>query len=120
MAHGFLTPQAVSGDRFWQNAKWLKDQLDKLLKEKKKEPEEKGGALATTQKGGIVDENLKAVRVTDVSGSKTQKNEPPAAKMLKQSAFAGALNAGSNNIVDRKSTRLNSSHEWISRMPSSA
>ena len=23
-------------------------------------------------------------------------------------------------IVDRKSTRLNSSHEWISRMPSSA
>ena len=24
------------------------------------------------------------------------------------------------NSVDRKSTRLNSSHEWISRMPSSA
>ena len=24
------------------------------------------------------------------------------------------------NILDRKSTRLNSSHEWISRMPSSA
>ena len=24
------------------------------------------------------------------------------------------------NNVDRKSTRLNSSHEWISRMPSSA
>ena len=23
-------------------------------------------------------------------------------------------------IIDRKSTRLNSSHEWISRMPSSA
>ena len=23
-------------------------------------------------------------------------------------------------VVDRKSTRLNSSHEWISRMPSSA
>ena len=30
---------------------------------------------------------------------------------------------GSNEVVtsiDRKSTRLNSSHEWISRMPSSA
>jgi hypothetical protein len=26
----------------------------------------------------------------------------------------------SRNILDRKSTRLNSSHEWISRMPSSA
>ena len=25
-----------------------------------------------------------------------------------------------NNLGDRKSTRLNSSHEWISRMPSSA
>ena len=25
-----------------------------------------------------------------------------------------------NGSVDRKSTRLNSSHEWISRMPSSA
>ena len=25
-----------------------------------------------------------------------------------------------NNLSDRKSTRLNSSHEWISRMPSSA
>ena len=25
-----------------------------------------------------------------------------------------------SKIVDRKSTRLNSSHEWISRMPSSA
>ena len=24
------------------------------------------------------------------------------------------------SLVDRKSTRLNSSHEWISRMPSSA
>ena len=25
-----------------------------------------------------------------------------------------------NFVIDRKSTRLNSSHEWISRMPSSA
>ena len=25
-----------------------------------------------------------------------------------------------NVVIDRKSTRLNSSHEWISRMPSSA
>ena len=28
--------------------------------------------------------------------------------------------AGMLEVVDRKSTRLNSSHEWISRMPSSA
>ena len=27
---------------------------------------------------------------------------------------------GGHDVTDRKSTRLNSSHEWISRMPSSA
>ena len=31
-----------------------------------------------------------------------------------------SLIAGSEGTLDRKSTRLNSSHEWISRMPSSA
>ena len=37
------------------------------------------------------------------------------------SAVCAALDAMKwNEIVDRKSTRLNSSHEWISRMPSSA
>ena len=30
------------------------------------------------------------------------------------------MDSGRAFIVDRKSTRLNSSHEWISRMPSSA
>ena len=32
------------------------------------------------------------------------------------------VRAGEPNrfVIDRKSTRLNSSHEWISRMPSSA
>ena len=34
------------------------------------------------------------------------------ARLVERQADAG--------IVDRKSTRLNSSHEWISRMPSSA
>ena len=32
----------------------------------------------------------------------------------------GAYLKSANTNVDRKSTRLNSSHEWISRMPSSA
>ena len=32
----------------------------------------------------------------------------------------GLLPALGGQIQDRKSTRLNSSHEWISRMPSSA
>ena len=34
--------------------------------------------------------------------------------------FQGGLIGNRMMIVDRKSTRLNSSHEWISRMPSSA
>ena len=33
---------------------------------------------------------------------------------------AGYVGEDVENILDRKSTRLNSSHEWISRMPSSA
>ena len=36
---------------------------------------------------------------------------------LKQQALAAGV---SQATADRKSTRLNSSHEWISRMPSSA
>ena len=34
--------------------------------------------------------------------------------------FYGGLETDTNVLPDRKSTRLNSSHEWISRMPSSA
>ena len=34
--------------------------------------------------------------------------------------FARCKCLGANVLRDRKSTRLNSSHEWISRMPSSA
>ena len=38
--------------------------------------------------------------------------------------FVGANGSGKSTLFDvfgdRKSTRLNSSHEWISRMPSSA
>ena len=36
------------------------------------------------------------------------------------SLFRKFNNLKENDRVDRKSTRLNSSHEWISRMPSSA
>ena len=42
--------------------------------------------------------------------------------MLMDVYHAGARDFGENKVqeLDRKSTRLNSSHEWISRMPSSA
>ena len=42
------------------------------------------------------------------------------AKLEVDKAVAGHLPTLDGQIVDRKSTRLNSSHEWISRMPSSA
>ena len=37
-----------------------------------------------------------------------------------QGTYSNTLLNKSNLVLDRKSTRLNSSHEWISRMPSSA
>ena len=42
---------------------------------------------------------------------------------LIQGSFMGYINGKAYHVCeneDRKSTRLNSSHEWISRMPSSA
>ena len=39
---------------------------------------------------------------------------------ISDNMFLGATNAFMEKDIDRKSTRLNSSHEWISRMPSSA
>ena len=35
-------------------------------------------------------------------------------------SIADVLTAGAHGVEDRKSTRLNSSHEFVSRMPSSA
>jgi hypothetical protein len=107
MAHGFLTPQSVSGDNFWKNVEWLWKKLNQEKEKKeKKEGKDKGGALATTPKPDIYDPSVKAVRVTDVSASKAQKNEPPALKMLKQSAVAGALGAGTDAIVKKEQLAL--------------
>ena len=40
--------------------------------------------------------------------------------LLGKCALAAGDRDGARAALDRKSTRLNSSHEWISRMPSSA
>ena len=50
---------------------------------------------------------------------KPVKREFPALRFLRQRAVANRRRLRLNHL-DRKSTRLNSSHEWISRMPSSA
>ena len=46
-----------------------------------------------------------------------QKGDAYASGLSLEKPLRMALN---QTVVDRKSTRLNSSHEWISRMPSSA
>ena len=58
-----------------------------------------GGALAT----GAVAPDVLSLSVTTANNT--------------SSPITGSLNL---TVRDRKSTRLNSSHEWISRMPSSA
>ena len=55
-------------------------------------------------------------------GTLTQAQVDAINKALSDARAAGdaARTAGRAAFTDRKSTRLNSSHEWISRMPSSA
>ena len=73
MAHGFLTPQDVSGESplFGKIAKWLQDQWNKERETTKKDKEEVSGKLDTLQK--TVD-----VAVRDVTN-----RQAPAYKMLR-------------------------------------
>ena len=50
------------------------------------------------------------------SSTKIKKKEPALSKQGSKEENKKII----EGILDRKSTRLNSSHEWISRMPSSA
>ena len=51
------------------------------------------------------------------SGDTDSSNDSGGKRDLKMDTLAGAING---DIIDRKSTRLNSSHSTLSRMPSSA
>ena len=55
-----------------------------------------------------------------VTAAKIASNAVTTAKINAAAVTAAKLAADSSTVIDRKSTRLNSSHEWISRMPSSA
>lgn len=92
MAHGFLTPQPVSGDNFWKNAKSLADLAKGLGKLFKKDLR-------------VVNANVKEVR--DLLEGKNQKALPPAAsKMLKGNQPKGLL-PGTGAIIARKAGIVN-------------
>ena len=95
MAHGFLTPQPVSGDNFWKNAKSLADLAKGLGKLFKKDLR-------------VVNANIKEVRDL-LEGGKEPKALPPAAtKMLKGNQPKGLLPGSPGSaIVPRKGGIVN-------------
>ena len=92
MAHGFLTPQPVSGDNFWKNAKSLADLAKGLGKLFKKDLK-------------VVNANVKEVRDL-IEGKQTKALPPAATKMLKGNQPKGLL-AGTGAIVARKAGIVN-------------
>jgi len=100
MAHGFLTPEGVSGDNFWRNAKWLKDNLGPALK-KLLDKQKKSGGLVSVNDGPVYayeKNDTNGVTVTDVT-------EKPVAKMLK-GASANLLKEGTGAIAKSEKAAL--------------
>ena len=73
MAHGFLTPTPVSGDRYWQNAKWIFDKLAQLLLKGKKASPKNGPMMAFQKKG----QGVEAVKVDVMDPPKTSSSNAP-------------------------------------------
>ena len=82
----------------------------------KKEAEAAPPAVDPMQWWGALTKQFTEIATTALKDSTTDAAKNLAGAMVKQSFDA----AGQTLKKDRKSTRLNSSHEWISRMPSSA
>jgi spore germination cell wall hydrolase CwlJ-like protein len=94
MAHGFLTPQAVSGDRFWQNANWLWGKIKENLQKKSKKADPKGGPLMAFQKKG---QQVEAVKVDVVQDP--QKSQPRTSNLIGNSPVAKMLGAGKSDTA---------------------
>ena len=80
------------------------------------------GSGTLTLTGAITATNLQDNRV--VAAINGRLSLPSVASVIVDQVYGstmlGARGEANEQIGDRKSTRLNSSHEWISRMPSSA
>ena len=72
------------------------------------------------QGGGTIEVEVKYNGPAQVETIKVNKDTEQCGKEAKVEKVVVGGNKGLANAVDRKSTRLNSSHQRISRMPSSA
>ena len=84
---------------------------------------ERGGDVSVQRL--VIPSNLKQGQTFEAKIFATSdKAQPATVRLFRNDQLLGEqkveLEAGKNLFRDRKSTRLNSSHEWISRMPSSA
>src|ERR1044071_193603 len=62
----------------------------------------------------------RALAVDREDGGKMRVAEEDEWRFVEREDLRGVMDVEDVLVLDRKSTRLNSSHEWISRMPSSA
>ena len=73
------------------------------------------GGKGDSDSSHIADQDVEIVGICDVDRRTLEKKSKQFKKAEQFTDFRAMLDK-----LDRKSTRLNSSHEWISRMPSSA
>ena len=75
---------------------------------------------AAKEAAGLAEESVEAITLSDLLNTVVASRKPDGrlAAVLARSSFL--VNADPVGHTDRKSTRLNSSHSTLSRMPSSA
>jgi hypothetical protein len=94
MAHGFLTPESVSGDNFWRNVKDLWNLLQKLKKEKAPPEEVVPAVVSELQKAlPAGKQNLLS------SGKQRSADKPKALNMLNGSSVSKMLGSGKSEIT---------------------
>ena len=109
MAHGFLTPESVSGDNFWKNAKDLFNLLQRL-KKKKAPPEEVVPAVVSELQKALPPGRQKllspgAQKLLSRSNQKALTGSKPA-NMLQGAPVAKMLGAGKSEITIKQQLSL--------------
>ena len=125
------TPPALKEVAGGQASPYMREQTEMANKERAEQAAATGGSALPTPIGQTTDvgsfgatehkdEALNELRAeTEVLRKQMQQQQVQQQQQMQQrqpEAFDNSL----AEAIDRKSTRLNSSHEWISRMPSSA